>query len=259
MCTENTTVGKDTPTATLQHEGAAEPVDAAVSAEAKGPKTETDALGQQGRKRGRSDSRQRKKQKLRPGILKRRCKLKIMRAIIEALRKCPTLWRAALKAGIHRKTLEYMIKCSKAGRDGYELKHQGINWGFHEHCEAAIAEAHQRVLDDLLDVALRAIYKTDPSLVELGYQGSDAYAKDENGAFIIEGYRIRNPKIARVLLEWYRPEIYGKPRNEAVPRSGGVLVVGQITKKPKPKRNTAASIRARRWKSLSRKVSESKT
>ena len=54
-----------------------------------------------------------------------------------------------------------------------------------------------------------------------------------------------NPKIAWVLLEWYRPETYGKPRKEAVPQRGGVLVVGQITKKPKPKRNTAASVRTK--------------
>jgi len=259
MRTENTTVGEDTPTAALLRECAAQTVDAAVASEAKGPKTETDPLGPPGRERGRSDSRQRKKQKPRPGILKRRRRLKVMRVIIEALRKCPTLWRAALKAGIHRRTLEYMIKCSKAGRDGYELKHQGIKWGFHEHCEAAIAEAHQRVLDDLLDIALYAIYKTDPSLVELGHQGSDAYAKDENGDFIVEGYRIRNLKIARLLLEWYRPETYGKTRNRAVPRSGGVLVVGQITKKPKPKLNIAASVKTRKWKSLLRKVSENKT
>jgi hypothetical protein len=184
--------------------------------------------------------------------------LKLMRAVLDALRELPILWMAARKAGIHRRTLEYMIKRSKAGRDGYEFEYQGVKWGFHEHCEAAIAEAHQRVLDDLRDIALHPIYKTDPSLVGLGYQGSDAYAKDENGDFIVESYRM-NPKLARVLLEWYRPETYGKPRNKAVPHSGGVLVVGQITKKPKPKRNTATSVRTRRWKSLSRKLSESKT
>ena len=87
--------------------------------------------------------------------------------------------------------------------------------------ETAIAEAHQRVLDGLRDIALPAIYKTDRSLVELGYQGSDAYAKDENGDFIVESYRM-NPKIALLLLEQHRPETYGKHRNRAVPQSGRV-------------------------------------
>ena len=93
-----------------------------------------------------------------------------MRVVLDALRERPVLWMAARKAGIHRKTLEYMIKRSKAGRDGYEVEYQGVKWGFHEHCETATAEAHQRVLDDLRDIALHPIYKTDPSLVGLGYQ-----------------------------------------------------------------------------------------
>lgn len=257
MRTENTTVGEDT--LALLPECAAQTVDATVATEAKGSKTATDPVGPAARERDHSDSRQPKKQKLRSGLLKRRRRLKLMRIVLDALRERPILWMAAGKAGIHRRTLEYMIKCSKAGRDGYEVAYRGVKWGFHEHCEAAIAEAHQRVIDDLRDIALPAIYKIDPTLVELGHQGSDAYAKDENGDFIVESHRMRNPKIALLILEEYRPETYGKPRNEAVPQSGGVLVVGQITKKPKPKRNTAASVRTRRWKSLSKKLSENKT
>ena len=258
MRTENNTVGENTPTAALLHECAAQTVDAAVATKAKGPKTEADPLGPLDREQGRGDGRQPKKQKLPPGVLKRRRRLKLMRVVLDALRERPILWMAARKAGIHRRTLEYMIKCSKAGRNGYEVEYRGVKWGFHEHCEAATAEAHQRVLDDLRDIALHPIYKTDPSLVGLGYQGPDAYAKDENGDFIVESYRM-NPKIALLLLEEYRPETYGKPRNKPVPQSGGVLVVSQITKKPKPKRNTAASVRTRRWKSLSRLLSENKT
>jgi len=130
MRTENTAVGENAPTAALPHECAAQTVDAAVASEAKGPQTETDPLVPPRRKRGRSDGRQPKKQKLRPAVLKRRRRLKLMRVVLDALGERPILWMAARKAGIHRRTLEYMIKRSKAGRDGYEVEYQGVKWGF---------------------------------------------------------------------------------------------------------------------------------
>lgn len=106
MRTENNTVGEDTSTAILLHECAAQTVDAAFATEARGSKTETDPLGPHDRKRGSSDGRQLKKQKLRPGVLKRRRRLKLMRVVLDALRELPILWMAARKAGIHRRTLE---------------------------------------------------------------------------------------------------------------------------------------------------------
>jgi DNA-binding transcriptional ArsR family regulator len=35
-----------------------------------------------------------------------------MRIVLNSLRKYPVLWHAASKAGIHRKALEYWIRCS---------------------------------------------------------------------------------------------------------------------------------------------------
>jgi hypothetical protein len=88
-------------------------VEAALS-EAIGPKTERTPLRAMGRKRGRGGGRQIKKQKLPAGIYKvgRKLSPERMRVVIESLREVPILSHAAGKAGIHRKTLEYWMKCS---------------------------------------------------------------------------------------------------------------------------------------------------
>jgi hypothetical protein len=97
-------------------------------------------------------------------------------------------------------------------------------------------------------------YKTDPSLVKLGYQGVDAFATDEDGNFIEEVVGPPDPKMIRFSLERVLPERYGKNRKSDIPRTGGVLVVGQRTGEPKGKNSTAASIKARKWKSAARRV-----
>ena len=63
-----------------------------------------------------------------------------------------------------------------------------------------------------------------------------------------------NPKILRFLLELLHPDEWGKHRKIDVPHKGGVLVVGYIAKKPEY--STAASVKARKWKSCSRRIRE---
>ena len=60
-------------------------------------------------------------------------------------------------------------------------------------------------------------------------------------------------------MEWRRPEKWGKRRKRHVPHNtGGVLVIGgDVTKKPEY--DTTASVKARKWKSFSRKFREAKT
>jgi hypothetical protein len=215
------------------------PAKAAMS-EAEGPKIEeTTPFGAMGAKRGRSGGRQIKKQKLPAEVSKAGRKLspERMRVVLECLREYPVLSDAARKAGIHRKTLEYWMKCSEAGNEGYDIEWQGFEWRFHEHCQTAIDEAHDKLLDAAWDMA----------------RGS----ADENGDPVLETVRKANPKLLLFLLEWMRPDRWGKHRKRDVPHNGGVLVIDDITKKPE--NSSAASIKARKWKSRSRKIEKAKS
>ena len=175
-----------------------------------------------------------------------------MRNVLDALKEYPILARAAAKAGIHHKTLAYWLKCSAAGHDGYDIEWQGETWRFHEHCESAIAEAHDTLHFLVWQMAMGIKFKIDPSLEKRGYRGLDAYAKDENGDFIEDGVRQPNLKMMRFYLAWKRPETYGKHRKSDISRTGGVLVIGERSRKPKD--GYAGSIKARQWKSVSRIV-----
>ena len=210
-----------------------------------------------------------KKQKPPAGISRSTPKLspKLMRIILNALTEYPVLSDAASKAGIHRKTLEYWIKRSAAGDDGYDIKWQGLTWRFHEHCESAIWEAEIKLRDMMFERAFlgydkvltrrgRVMYKIDQDLVSQGYQGPDAYLKDENGNPIPETIRKVDKKMQRSFLEWHRANRWGKHPKIDAPREGGVLVIGDVTKKPKY--NTAESVRARKWKAGSRMIREEK-
>jgi hypothetical protein len=227
----------------------------AATTETKGPKAETTLPRTTGRKRGRSGSRQPRKQMPPARILRSTPKLspKRMRIVLDTLRECPILSRAADKAGIHRHTLKYWMKRSEAGDDGYDIEWQGITLRFHEHCKSAIDQAHDQLLAVVLQIANGEIFKTDPFLVDvLGYQGVDAYAKDENGNFIVEAIGRPNFKMMRLFLQLVRPEEYANNRKIDIPQKGGVIVIGQNTEKLE--NSSAASIKVRKWKSCSRKI-----
>jgi hypothetical protein len=78
-----------------------------------------------------------------------------------------------------------------------------------------------------------------------------------NGKTVPEASRKQKGKMLRFLLEWKRPHKWGKHRKIDVPENTGVLIVGgNVTKKPEY--NTTASVRARRWKALERKIRQAK-
>jgi hypothetical protein len=179
-----------------------------------------------------------------------------MRIVIEALRECPLLEPAAAKAGIHRKTLEYWLKCSKAGRDGYDVDWEDFEWRFHEACEVAVEEAHQRLLDAMFSIAMGPpTHKVDDQRVmNFAERHTDAYARHANGNFIIEFPGPGNVKIHERLLELLRPELWGKAQKRKIVTRSGVLVVGER----RPEKSWATSIKASQWKSASRMLEETK-
>ena len=206
------------------------------------------------------------KQKPPAGIARSTPKLcpELMLLVLDVLAERRFYYYAANKAGIHPKTLAYWIRRSEAGDDGYDITWQGLTWRFHEHCKSAIWEAEIKLLDRMLERALfgydkvlthrgRVVYKIDQDLVGLGFQGPDAYLRDENGNPIPETVRKVDMKAMRFWLAWHRPEKWGRRRKVDAPREGGVLVIGgDVTKKPEY--NTAASVKARKWKSGSRMI-----
>jgi hypothetical protein len=229
----------------------------AATRETKGPTIETLALEDPALKRGRSGSRQ--DEKNRPSAKTTKTSQKRtperMRMVIDALTKNPILDSAARTAGLHPNTVTNWLKASKSGHEGFDLEHQREQWRFHEHCESAIDEAHDRLNWLVWQMAMGVKFKIDPSLVRLGYSGEDAYARGENGDFIEEGERQPNEKMMLYYLVWKRPETWGPPKRD-ICQTGGVHVVGGPTKTSE--NSYAASIRARKWKSMSKKVQEPK-
>ena len=233
-----------------------------ILSDTSGSKEETTPLGEMGRKRGRRRSRQPENQKLPAEGAKAR-RMERMRIVFDSLTEVPIFSHAAIKAGIHRKTLKNWLKRSAAGDAGYDLEWQGIEWRFHEHCKSAMEEAYDKLMDIMFQRAFvgydrvltyrgRVVYKIDQRLVELGYQGPDAYLKDENGSPVPETIRKLDPKAMRFILKWYRPERWGKRRKIDALREGGVLVLGD----KKREYDTTASIKARRWKAGSRIIQQ---
>jgi hypothetical protein len=197
--------------------------------------TGTTPLEETERKQGRA-GRQRKKLKLSAKVLKARRKR--MRVVVESLRECPVLSDAASKAGIHRKTLEYWIKRSKAGDDGYDIEQDGLMWKFHELVEFAIEEAHDQILEVAWKIAMGELYKKD------GDEVPHLYVRRPNG------------KMMRFLLEWKFPEKYGKHPKIDIPQKTGVVLIGDTPKKPAT--CPEASLKTRKWKSMSAMVRKTK-
>jgi hypothetical protein len=61
-----------------------------------------------------------------------------------------------------------------------------------------------------------------------------------------------DPKILRFILELLHLDEWGKHRKIDIPHNSDVLDVGYIAKKPEY--STAASLKARKWKSCSRRI-----
>jgi hypothetical protein len=217
----------------------------AATSEAEGPKTETTPLGAMGSKRSRSGGRQLKKQKLPAEIseLGRKRSPERMRIFLDSLAEYPALIYATKKAGIHRRTPEYWLKCSAAGHDGYDVEWRGVTMKFHEHYISAIDEGGGHLeevafglatgYDEILTYKGRVSYKTDLVLSSLGHRGPDAYKKDENGNPVPETVPKFDPKMARWLLERRLPDKYGERPKTGVTHKTGVLVIGVPSKTEK--------------------------
>jgi hypothetical protein len=171
-----------------------------------------------------------------------------MRIFLDSLAEYPALIYATKKAGIHRRTPEYWLKCSAAGHEGYDLEWRGETAKFHEHYISAMDEGGGHLeevafrlatgYDEILTDKGRVSYKFDPVLLSLGRRGPDAYLKDENGNPVPETVPKCDLKMARWFLERRLPDKYGKDRKMDVRKMDvthktGVLVIGVPSKTEK--------------------------
>ena len=250
------TVESETKTPKLQRSADA------TASEVEGPKSETAPLGSKDHKRGRSGGRQIKKKKQISKAQQKRLaeRVRLMRIVLDSLSEKPILSDAAKKAGVYPKTPAYWKKRSEAGDPRYVIEWHGEELYFHEHYQTAIEEAHDKVLAAARDMTKEVVvYKTDPMLLDLGYEGPDAYLRDENGYPVPDTVRHAKPKMVRLVLVRLRPEKFGKDRKIDVPHQGGVLVVGGNHDIPKKvNKGPAASVKARQWKAEWRMVQEEK-
>ena len=248
-------VNENPPSGSTQTESP--PKAAATTSKTKGPKT-TDPVEDADHKPDPSVSCQQpekqqlpaKKPRVSPKLSPER-----MLIVIEALRECPILSHAAAKAGIHPKTLSYWLQHSKAGDDGYDIVWRGDQDRFHELCDDAIADAIDTVRDAGLKIAFGVKFEGKPVFLNFGHERVKAYTQDENGNCVEVPLGRPNSKMLRFMMEWLWPEKYGKHSKRDIPQTSGVLVIGERTEKPeRPKSNYVPSVRARKWKSLARKV-----
>jgi hypothetical protein len=179
---------------------------------------------------------------------------KRMLVIIQSLEERPVLAYAAARAGIHRRTLEYWLKRSEAGDDGYDLEREGLLWRFHNHCEVAMGAQFDMLVAIVWHRAMGVVFKVDPFLVDLGYRGYEAYARDKNGDFIIEARGRPNGKMIRLFLEMVRPEKWGDPAKVKAPRRRFVLGIDDLC----PEDNASRTDPVRQWKAWRRKIRDAK-
>ena len=106
---------------------------------------------------------------------------------------------------------------------------QGFTWRFHEAYEVAVDDAIEMLEGKLLELSREVIFKTDPLLVDLGFEAEEAYATDEYGNFIPEGNDIRDAKMTLLWLSRKRPEIWCKPPK---PRKRGFRRAGISRHRP---------------------------
>ena len=131
-----------------------------------------------------------------------------MRTVLESIRENPILSNAANKAGIHPKGLAYWLKCSAAGDAKYRLEWEGFELGFHEHCQTAIEEAHDKPQEAAWYIAM----STD--------------LKDGDGEPVPQASWKEKGKLLRLLLETGRPDKWGKNRKIDVRRIGADKLFG---------------------------------
>lgn len=165
-----------------------------------------------------------------------------LRNIVKWANQMPVIRVICERARIHRSSLAYWVKKSEAGDPGFDVTIDGETRRFHEWFHDAMNDAVDRIEEaafklaggthkEVLVFKGRVQYQEDPDLVALGFEGSEAWLRDENGRPIPETIDKLDPDMTRFILKAHRPEKYVATQKIDVKHSGGVLVVGTQMKR----------------------------
>jgi len=169
-----------------------------------------------------------------------------MRYFLNKLLEIANVTRACGLSGIAYPTLRYWLEKSENGTagDGYDLEYAGDMKRFHQHYYDTRDAAIQMVEDAYVDRAIRGyyevlsdngrvVYQIDPELDALGFEGPDAYLRDDEGRPIPERILHQDPEVQLQVLRAWRRDKYGAREQVDVTVRGGVMVVGARLKDPK--------------------------
>jgi hypothetical protein len=161
-----------------------------------------------------------------------------LRLLLKYLAEMPVKTDACRRAGISTATLRYWIRQSEGGHPAFQaLTVNGETMKFHEWIGIACDDglSHVEVMGHqlasgkykkVLTYQGRVIYRNDPELIALGFEGEQAYLLDEHGKPIPETVEEVDPDMVRFMLERLNPGKYKKVQEIDVNHTGGVLVVG---------------------------------
>lgn len=156
---------------------------------------------------------------------------------------------AARRCGISYSTLKYWLQKSLEGApgDGFDMTlgendENGTDNNtirFHEAwdvaMDAGVAKTERATIQratgywEPLTYQGKVIYKQNPDLLELGFDGPQAYLLDEFGAPVPESVWKMDPDLAMFILKTRLPKTYGAKASLDINVKGGVLVVPMRT------------------------------
>jgi len=173
-----------------------------------------------------------------------KCSPERMQGILTFMELMPIPAKACRFSNIHPATLQLWLKKSERGQPGdiFDLvvnpddgPEERITKRFHELYDLALETGIDNVeeaamkraigYEEVLTYQGHVMYKLDPVLIDLGYSGSDAWAKDSRGRPIPETVLKQDPDLIQFILKNRRAKIYGTKAQVDVNVRGGVLVV----------------------------------
>lgn len=166
-----------------------------------------------------------------------------MRGILAFLITMPVVSKACRFSNIHRATLQLWITKSQRGQPGDvfdvvvnpdDPPEEHVTSRFHELYDLAMKDGIDEVeavaierakgYEEALHYQGHIQYRLDPVLVDLGYTGSEAWAKDPNGRPIPETIRKQDTDTLLAVLKARHPA-YSPKAIDMNLKVGGVLVV----------------------------------